>query len=372
MKTLVYGLLAASLCSCATPRATAPITRDTMAYSTEVARAQQEQLLLNIVRLRYNDPVSFVEIERMTTEDNRSVGLGLASAIGLDDGPFNEVLGGDAAVGRSETPTAIYNVLRGSAYAQQLLQPVSPESIFLLSQSGWSVERLLLCCVARIGDLDNARSAAGPTPEMLPDNKNFRELARLMRRLQLSGDLLVQVFNDKDGVPPRVVVTWHAGGEDGEALAAMFKAHDVAAAFIHEADLYSAELATRSERKGDAPLRGRSILGMLAALSHTVDVPPEHAGLVMQTSGGTPGVPRTACSAGQPWADVIGDYFTVNWAREKPEGASVAVPYRGVWFYVDDSCRHAKSTLDLIGHLYALQAGLNGAGARDTLLLIGG
>ena len=218
MKTLVYGLLAASLCSCATPRATAPITRDTLAYSTEVARAQQEQLLLNIVRLRYNDPVSFVEIERMTTEDNRSIGLGLASAIGLDDGPFNEVLGGDAAVGRSETPTAIYNVLRGSAYAQQLLQPVSPESIFLLSQSGWSVERLLLCCVARIGDLDNARSAAGPTPEMLPDNKNFRELARLMRRLQLSGDLLVQVFNDKDGVPPRVVVTWHAGGEDGEAL----------------------------------------------------------------------------------------------------------------------------------------------------------
>jgi len=45
-------------------------------------------------------------------------------------------------------------------------------------------------------------------------------------------------------------------------------------------------LATRGERKGDAPLRGRSLLGMLAALSHTVDVPPEHAGLMMQTQGG--------------------------------------------------------------------------------------
>ena len=372
MRALIYAALAASLCACSTSRATAPITRDTLAYSTEVARAQQEQLLLNIVRLRYNDPVSFVEIERMTTEDNRSMGLSIASAIGLDDGPFNEVLGGEGAVGKSETPTAIYNVLRGSAYAQQLLQPVSPESIFLLSQSGWSVERLLLCCVARIGDLDNARSAAGPTPDILPDNADFRELARLMRLLQLSGDLLVQVFDDKEGMPPRVVVTWHADSADGEALAAMFKHHEVAAVFGDEDDLHSAELATRSETKGDAPLRGRSLIGMLAALSHTVDVPPEHLGLVTQTKGGTSGAPRTACSPGQPWSDVIGDYFTVNWSRDKPQGAAVAVPYRGVWFYVDDTCRSAKSTLDLIGHLYALQAGLNGAGARDTLLLIGG
>jgi hypothetical protein len=372
MKTLVYVMLAATLGACATPRTNAPIARDTLVYSHEVARAQQEQLLLNIVRLRYNDAVSFVEIERMTTEDNRSVGLGLATALGLDDGPFSEVLGGEAALGKSETPTAIYNVLRGGAYAQQLLQPVAPESIFLLSQSGWSVERLMLCCVARIGDLDNARAAAGPTPARLPDNSAFRELARLMRELQLSGDLLVQVFDDKEDAPPRVIVTWHAGSAEGDALAGMFKTHRVAASFNVEQDLYSAELATRSERKGDAPLRGRSLLGMLAALSHTVEVPPEHAHLVMQTEGGTTGTVPAVCMPAAPWGEVIGNYFAVSWSRERPASASVAVPYRGVWFYVDDSCRNAKSTLDLIGHLYALQAGLSQEGARDTLLLIGG
>jgi hypothetical protein len=372
MKTLICGILAATLGACATPRFTTPIARDTLVYSHEVARAQQEQLLLNIVRLRYNDPVSFVEIERMTTEDSRSAGLGIASAFGLDDGPFREVLGTDAAVGKSETPTAIYNVLRGGAYAQQLLQPISPESIFLLSQSGWSVERLMLCCVARIGDLDNARSAAGPTPDMLPDNSAFRELARLMRQLQLSGDLLVQVFDDKEGAPPRVVITWHAGSTSADALAQMFRTHNVTASFELDGDLYSAALATRSEKKGDAPLRGRSLLGMLAALSHTVDVPPEHQSLVTQTLGGTPGQAVSDCSPAAPWGEVIGDYFAVRWSAGRPDSASVAVPYRGVWFYVDDRCRSAKSTLDLLGHLYALQAGLNQAGARDTLLLIGG
>ena len=356
--------------ACATPRATAPVSQDMLAYSNEIATAQQRQLLLNIVKLRYNDPVSFVEVQTLTTEDFSGRAGGIASAIGLDDGPFNEVLAGDFGMQRSQTPTAVYNVLRGGAYAQQLLQPVAPESIFLLSQSGWSVERLMLCCVARIGDVDNARSAAGPTPEILPDNSAFRELARLMRRLQLSGDLLVQVMNDDEDKAARVVVTWHTGSEDGEALARLFKDHSAAAEFTVEDGLYSAELATRSTRKGDSPLRGRSVLGMMATLSHAVDIPPEHTDLVIPLNG--PARAPTPCTPVGVWTHVIGDYFGVSWSREKPATASVAVPYRGVWFYIDDTCKSAKSTLDLIGHLYALQAGLSDTGKRDTLLLIGG
>lgn len=373
MKLQAALALAAALSSvlggCATPRATAPVSQDTIAYATEIATAQQRQLLLNIVKLRYNDPVSFVEVNTLTTEEFSGRSGGIASAIGLDDGPFKEVLAGDFGMQRSQSPTAVYSVLRGGAYAQQLLQPVAPESIFLLSQSGWSVERLMLCCVARIGDLDNARAAAGPTPEILPDNKAFRELARLMRRLQISGDLLAQVLNDEADKSARVVITWHTGSEDGEALAAMFTDHRAAASFSQADGLYSAELATRSVRKGDSPLRGRSVLGMMAALSHTVDVPPEHAGLVTHTPGS--GAP-TACAPVGAWTDVIGDYFGVFWSHEPPLNAAVSVFYRGVWFYIPDTCRSAKSTLDLLGHLYAIQDGLGRSGGRDTLLLIGG
>lgn len=370
MKFWTTLALAAALGACATPRTTSPITQDTLTYSNEVATAQQRQLLLNIVKLRYNDPVSFVEIQTLTTEDFSGRGGSLASAIGLDDGPFTEVLAGEAGLQRSETPTAVYNVLRGGAYAQQLLQPVAPESIFLLSQSGWSVERLMLCCVARIGDVDNARAAAGPTPETVPDNAAFRGLARLMRRLQLSGDLLVQVMNDNEDKAARVVITWHAGSEDGEALARLFKEHDAAAEFTVEEGLYSAELATRSTRKGDSPLRGRSVLGMMAALSHAVDIPPGHEDFVIPITG-PEGAP-TPCAPVGVWTHVLGDYFGVSWSLEQPQTAAVSVPYRGVWFYIDDRCKSAKSTLDLIGHLYALQAGLSAEGSRETLLLIGG
>ncbi|MEZ5945362.1 MAG: hypothetical protein R3C13_11065 [Hyphomonas sp.] len=373
MKGLSAAIVAAlMLGACASPRTVAPVARDTMTYSTELARAQQEQLLLNIVRLRYNDPVSFVEVETLSTEDSGSVSGGIGGVVGISPGDMVDVISPAGTVERSATPTVVYRNLRGGAYAEQLLQPVAPESIFLLSQSGWSVERLMLCCIARIGDLDNARAAAGPTPSVLPDNSSFRRLAAQMRDLQISGDLLVQVLEgDAEGDKPRVVVSWHGGTPAGEALAAQMRQHHISLRPGLDNGFHVADISSTGRTVGTSPARGRSILGMLSALSQTVDVPPEHAALVGNTSGGIPQRQITTCSPAAPWATVMDDYFAVRWSKEKPKGAAVAVPYRGYWFHVDDTCRNAKSTLDLIGHLYALQAGLAARGTSNTLLLIG-
>jgi hypothetical protein len=361
-----------ALAGCASQRTMAPVARDTMAYSTELARAQQQQLLLNIVRLRYNDPVSFVEIETLSTEDTGEISGGLAGAFGVGPGEMVDMLNPAGTATRSVTPTVVYSNLRGGAYAEQLLQPVAPESIFLLSQSGWSVERLLLCCIARIGDLDNARAAAGPTPDMVPDNSGFRELAHLMRQLQVSGGLLVQVLDGEvPEQPKRVVVTWRAGNDAGNRLAAMMEAHRISVETLTEGDIFLAEISAVGRVAGTAPARGRSLLGILSALSQTVDVPPEHMALVGHTRGGAGAAAPSACAPADPWHEVMGDYFAVRWSREQPEGAAIAVPYRGVWFYVADTCRSSKSTIDLVGHLYALQAGLSDQGDGRTLLLLG-
>jgi hypothetical protein len=47
---------------------------------------------------------------------------------------------------------------------------------------------------------------------------------------------------------------------------------------------------------------------------------------------------------------VTGDLFTVKACRGKkpPAGATVAVPYRGYWFYIDDTDHATKSTFVLM------------------------
>lgn len=410
------GAAAIMLGGCAsTLRPETPVAVDTLGYNTAVAEAKQRQLLLNIVRLRYNDPVNFLDIQTLTTEDSTTTAAGLGTALGLDDGPFTEVLGVDGAYERAHTPTMIYGHLRGKEYANRLLKPVPPSSIFLLSQSGWSVERLMLCCIARMGDLENARSAAGPTPSELPDNRDFKALAAKMRFLQQRGDLIVQVVPNEaeegaaedvtaaasgpqptleikwtgEGPPPlalatggeddpgsRIVIKWRTDESDtartAQDVAGMLRDNHVAIPTDLAGARYLATLSSRGDAIGDYAVRGRSLLGILSALSQTVNVPAEHAGLVQQTAGGSGASAISPCTPAPPWSDVLDSYFAVQSSKSRPENASIAVPYRGHWFYIDDTCRSAKSTLDLIGHLYALQAGIGGAGESDAIVLLGG
>ncbi|CAN0404359.1 unnamed protein product, partial [Scytosiphon promiscuus] len=278
---LVLASLAV-LSACAHPnRPVSPIESDTLAYSSAISDARQEQLLMNIVRLRYNDPVTFVDAERITTTENTQINGMLASALALGGQNLDEVLNGNVGTNMSSQPSIAYSALRGSDYAQQILQPLPPATIFLMSQSGWSVERLMLCCVSRIGDLENARAAAGPTPPVMPDNTRFRELAALMRSLQERGQLMVQVVDpdtsetDGDG-KPRVILKWDRTSELGQQLADFFRRYWVSDVSVIPGDRYITEISTRGNALGDYAARGRSLLGVLSALSQSVHVPEAH------------------------------------------------------------------------------------------------
>lgn len=371
---LVLASLAV-LSACAHPnRPVSPIESDTLAYSSAISDSRQEQLLMNIVRLRYNDPVTFVDAERITTTENTQINGMLASALALGGQNLDEVLNGNVGTNMSSQPSIAYSALRGSDYAQQILQPLPPATIFLMSQSGWSVERLMLCCVSRIGDLENARAAAGPTPPVMPDNTRFRELAALMRSLQERGQLMVQVVDpdtsetDGDG-KPRVILKWDRTSELGQQLADFFRRYWVSDVSVIPGDRYITEISTRGNALGDYAARGRSLLGVLSALSQSVHVPEAHRDIA-RASQPVLEYSDDPCRAPGGWHDVNGGLFAVQSAAARPTTATIAVEYRDYWFYVDDRCHDAKETLNLLDHLYALQAGISSD--ATTLLLLGG
>src|SRR5690606_11559293 len=120
---------------------------------------------------------------------------GASSAITLDSADGNE-LGLDIGGSYSEQPTITYEPLQGTAFTQRLLTPISPLNLILLSRSGWSIARLLTCCVESINGIQNAPTASGPTPAALPDNSKFRELTDLLRELQVASALSFRVTSD--------------------------------------------------------------------------------------------------------------------------------------------------------------------------------
>lgn len=373
----IFALCALSACS-TLPRPVTPVAVDTLNYSEEIGQAKQQQMLLNVVRLRYNDPVSFVDVERLSTNDRTSVDSRLSTNVAIDGTQIDQIINGNIGSSQNYSPTVVYQALRGKSFADLLLRPVPPSTIFLLSQSGWNIEQMMLCCVARIGDVDNVRDAAGPGPSIIADNSRFLELSRLMRETQVSGGLLVQVVNGGVGpieegsvqdTDPVVIFKWHRGTQQGKELAEFLTNNWATSVKDLAGNRYTTSISTRGNLYGDYAFRGRSVLGTMSAMSLGVHVPPEHAEIAPLLQG-APGELSGRCAAPSAAQNVVGPYFSVSHSIEKPEMATVAVKYRGYWFYIDDRCRDAKATLDLLNQLYALQAGISSG--SDTLILLGG
>lgn len=332
------GLAAAGGCNPVGPRAIAGARQS---YNEVISRTSNEQLLLNLVRLRYRDTPFFLEITSVSTQYVYDVSVG-AAAGKTDGAPASGSV--SAGIGFTEKPTVTYAPLRGEKFVKQLLSPVRLETILLMYHSGWSIERIFRGCVQQVGLARNAPGASGPTPDRVPPYKDFIRAARILRGFQVLDQLSMGAAGDKD--------------EDIVLRLSTEAARSVEAAELRKllgvrGDLSSLRL---SARVGDAPgevvLVTRSLLGVMFYLSQSVQVPARDVARGHVTV--------TKDESGKPfdWEQVTGGILRVqSKTGMRPSGAAVSVAYRGAWFYIEDADLDSKSTFSMLAQLFALQSG---------------
>ena len=356
---------AAALCSaillsaCVTRLGPRTIPAARFDYNERIAQSQNDQLLLNLVRLRYRDTPVFLDVGTVIAQYTLDARLGVSPGINVE-GTDNTELGVDLGGRYSEQPTITYEPISGAEFTRRLLTPISPQTIILLSQSGWSVERLLMCCVDRINDVTNAPVASGPTPSRIPDNSRFREVASLLRELQISGSLDFTLAQDRE--TGATLVNIERPESDSARSDTLRRLREVLGL---DAALDTFRLTTQSVRRdpGEIVLTGRSLLGALFFLSHNVDPPDVHKseGLV------------TVVKVGQDeedfnWSTVSGDLLNIASTESPPTGAFARIRYRSHWFYIDDADLNSKATFNLLTYLLSLQsAGSEGIDAMLTV-----
>lgn len=340
------------LSACATKMGPRTVSPNRFNYNEAITRSLNEQLLLNLVRLRYRDTPMFVDVGAVIAQYSMTGNASASPVFKIDGGSDSEYglgLGGSF----TETPTITYEPLRGGAAAKRLLSPIDPATLSLLSQSGWSIERLLVCCVSEINGITNARAATGPAPTVLPDNVQFRRLAELMRELQSEEQLLFRPVVDDEGVNIGVTIAFKEGLQGSPVL------REIREILRLPADKNNFRLIPQVAKQGsdEIGITGRSLLGVFFFLSLSVETPPEHhqAGLV----GG----------ADLDWQSVIDGLLRVRESPGEPTGAFVRIRYRDRWFYIADSDLNSKATFNLLTYLYTLQAA--GAEGASPLLTVG-
>ena len=318
-------------------------------YNIILQQTEDEEAILNLVRVRYGDRPLFLDVSNVSTSFTWTQGSSVQGT--LFDKRGNEFqrnnIGMRGSLEYTERPTITYTPLGGKDFVRSILTPADLDSLVLLSNSGWSIERLLRLMVNTMNGLPNAPSASGPTPFDPPVYEDFRQAASLMRQLQKQGALRLGYQEaEGKGVP---VVTIARRARDWEQTLQLKKMLGLDPGL----DVYTLDTKGNLPRGDAIGLELRSLLGTFYFVSHGVEVPvrDSHRGHATMTTG----------DDGKPfdWSSVVGDLVNIRSTATEPDAdtARVAIRYRGSWFYIDDSDANTKYTLLLLEQLAALLGG---------------
>lgn len=383
--SVVLSLLVAGLSGCLGPRA---IHHTRSRYNEVIQTTNNEELLLNLVRLRYLENPGFLPVTGLNAQFETNLGATFRN--GYDRGPRYSNYG-EGQLGFADRPTITFAPQRSPELTKGLLSRIPLETLYLISANGADVERDLRLFVRSMNGIDNAGSGGGPTPACAPEFSEFRYAAELLSGLHKQRLVVLAVENREFEVPGSVpldaiaapdLVKIKAAGYGVRSLGEKkgyvltqtrpvrvlrIQPEAVACPEVLELaralrlkplqDAYEVEEVVEGQlrpteadgQRTKITLTMRSVLEVMYILSQTVRVPPEHvcAGLV----------PVTHNADGSPfdWDEALGDLFRIHVSKHRPKATFLAVKYRGYWFYLDDADVSSKITLSLFNDLFRLQ-----------------
>jgi hypothetical protein len=386
-------------------------------YNEAIRRVDEEQLLRNLVHMRYNEIPLNLNVSSIAAQYELAGGAE-ARPFFVAPNPsnsnvifrtFTSVLP-DVNVSGANRPTVTLLPSDNGDAVQKFLTPISGETLLFLAQTSWPVSTVMRLWIERLNGVPNAASASGPQQDQIPDFERFRrvaELFQLVRRLRL-GDVrpeerLVEVGGPfpSSTVTPAVTVEAAKNGleyrprADGTTWALVRKERRLVlevnpASLDHPileeiAGLLNLQpgrpryeviifpgvvpdpLQAPSPPSDELRISLRSSAQVYFFLANGVEVPGEHleAGLVRLPVG-----PDGRLFDGRAVTDGL---FTVHACRghKPPSTGFVAVKYRDYWYYIDDRDQQSKATFALVLGVSRLDFGRQQPGGPFLTLPIG-
>jgi hypothetical protein len=330
--------LALAACSSVGPMT---VPHDRIGYITAVGDSWKEQTLLNVVRIRYGDAPSFMDVASVISGYTIQGQLSAAGTVSSDltaTIPKSLVtLGGSASY--QDRPTITYMPPPGEKFTRSLLRPIPPAAIFELVQAGYPSDAILQITVRAINGIYNRSSTGGRAREPDPE---FYPLIQAMRRLQLSGSVTLRIENRGEDELGTLIFAPRRSPEAEKDLQFVLKTLGIRSDKSNELNLTFGALL-RTDR--EIALLTRSMLEILLEVAAGIDVPPEHV-----AEGRTVAASRVATAP----ASFDRPLVRVSSGATPPADPFAAVHYRDTWYWIADDDFASKRIFTFLMMFFSL------------------
>ena len=335
---LLVIVLAAAGCASIGP---GTVPRDRLDYISAVGESWKEQTLLNIVRLRYGDAPSFVDVSSVISAYTFQ---GQVSAGGQFSSNLTSTIPSDlATAGGSalylDRPTITYTPLSGDKFARSLLAPLPPSEVFELVQAGYAADSVLLMTTRAINGIYNRSGIGARTREADPE---FYPLLDALRRLQLSGAVSIRLVKRGSEQVGVLILSSKRAGEVSLDLQYVRKTLGIIPNRNGELTLAFGLLPRNAS---EIALLTRSMAEILLEVGAGIEVPAEHI-----AQG------RTARATRLASAENVRDrpLIRIHSSASPPANTYTAVRYRDTWYWIDDGDFASKRIFSFLMIFFSL------------------
>jgi hypothetical protein len=359
-------------------------------YNAAVTRVSEEQLLLNVVRLRYNDNPTRLDVASIAAQYELDASAEARPFFAAPN-PAGSVFETFAAIlpdlmaSAANRPTISLTPLDDPETIRGLFTPATLDGIVFLAETSYPLSTVFQLFVESINGVPNAPTASGPPRSIVPEFREFKRASEILQQLKDLGDLqFVREVEVKDygshlsesGVTATALVDAAKNGfeyqQQPDKTWALVKRERRLTLHIRPEALARPELnelttllhlkpglsryevtvgskeSLASEGRQTAStsfnIFPRSVIQASYYLSHGVVVPSEHIACGLTKS------PVFYDGRSFDWQELFGGLFTVHSIQQhrRPACASVAVKCRDYWFFIDDRDADTKATFSLL------------------------
>lgn len=349
-----YAIFAASLTiSGCTGIGAHTLRVDRFDYNAAIASSTNEQMLLNLVRLRYDETPVFLDVNTVIAQYQVNAHAQIGAEVGFSGSagpPGDNLLIPEVGAGWSERPTITYAPRSGPKFIRSLLTPLPPAAVFGLVAGNWSVEDVVWVVVDSI---NGVRTRSPRTGRWNPD---YRRMLDALSQVQRARALGV----GREGDHP--TLRFRESGVDDKTKEAIATLRELWG-LNPGTNEYSLVLGVVPRNPEEIAMLTNSMMDILRDVARHMEVPPEHVAQGRATP--TFKLPPEAPYGGRA-------PISVQLQRERPGNAFVAVEKKSWWYSIAMNDLRSKRQLLLLNILFQLAEGGEHPGGPVVTVPAGG